>query len=243
VRELYRVLEVEPTADFETIRESYRRLLKRYHPDSGGSGANEAKLDAVVDAFRRISTLRGAHRSRPRRRAGAAGRTDARGSGRARADARATTGRARAHTRAATGRAGAGTGGPDAAGDTPDVFGLGKMLLESPVARTRAFAARRLGSAGRRSAYAYLKKGLADPNEHVVVACVRAIGKLGVLQAAPDFSTLFHTGSEVIRRTIMEAAAEIRRPEVFRNLILVGLEDEDARVRRLALRLFVELER
>ncbi|MFO7782106.1 MAG: J domain-containing protein, partial [Spirochaetia bacterium] len=37
MRELYRVLEVEPTADFETIRESYRRLLKRYHPDSGGA--------------------------------------------------------------------------------------------------------------------------------------------------------------------------------------------------------------
>ncbi|MFP4373527.1 MAG: DnaJ domain-containing protein [Spirochaetaceae bacterium] len=57
VRELYRVLEVEPTADFDTIRESYRRLLKRYHPDSGGSNADAAKLDSVIEAFRRVKAV------------------------------------------------------------------------------------------------------------------------------------------------------------------------------------------
>ncbi|MBN2735422.1 MAG: J domain-containing protein [Spirochaetales bacterium] len=31
--QIYRILEVEPGADFETIKKSYRRLLKLYHPD------------------------------------------------------------------------------------------------------------------------------------------------------------------------------------------------------------------
>lgn len=72
MRELYRVLEVEPTADFETIRESYRRLLKRYHPDSGGAAADPAKLDCVIEAFRRVKAVH------PWRRASTARTTDAR---------------------------------------------------------------------------------------------------------------------------------------------------------------------
>jgi hypothetical protein len=41
----------------------------------------------------------------------------------------------------------------------------------------------------------------------------------------------------------METVAEINRLQLFRNLILAGLEDDAAPVRQRALKLFMKLER
>jgi curved DNA-binding protein CbpA len=218
VRDFYRVLEVDPNADFDTIRESYRRLLKRYHPDSGGRAADPAKLDRVVEAFRRISSLRGAER-RPRKQHTA--RRHATGT-------RPSARRRDTRTNRDTG---------------PDVFSLGGMLTGSPDARTRAFAARRLADSGRRSAYPYLRRGLSDENRQVVLACLEAIGRLKVAQSAGDLSAVFHSSDVRTRRAVIRTVAEIDRLELFRNLILAGLEDEDPAVRRDAVRLFVKLDR
>lgn len=46
-REAYEVLGVEPGASREEILEAWRRLIKRVHPDSGGSAFLSAKLNAA----------------------------------------------------------------------------------------------------------------------------------------------------------------------------------------------------
>ena len=261
MRELYRVLEVDPSADFDTIRESYRRLLKRYHPDSGGPAADPTKLDRVVEAFRRISSLQAAHRQATRRHSSGPRQSTRRRDGGTRG---APGGRAPSGGPESAGRAGAGgAGGPStgsrtgeaAAGraggrDTrthrqtgPDVFSLGGMLTGSPDARTREFAARRLADTGRRSAYPHLRRGLKDGNRQVVLACLEAIGRLRVAQSAGDLSAVFHASDPRIKRAVIRTVSEIDRLQLFRNLILAGLEDEDPTVRRDALRLFVKLDR
>lgn len=215
MRELYRVLEVEPTADFETIRESYRRLLKRYHPDSGGVASDPGRLDRVVDAFRRLSRIHGS------------GRTAVRPSA------------------AERGAAGADMG-PRASSNTAensDLSSLAELLLSSFEPASRAFAARSLGNLGKRSAYPYLRRGLRDENDTVVISCVRAIGRLHIAQSSGDLSATFYGAGVEVKCAVMEAVAEIDRLHLFRNLILTGLEDEDPAVRKRALRLFLKLNR
>lgn len=208
MRELYRVLEIEPTADFQTIRESYRRLLKRYHPDSAGIAADPGKLDRVVDAFRRLSEIHSSDRRPVRRSAGAETHSGA----------------------------GERTG-------PPEVSALGEMLVSSVGASTRAFAARSLGNSGKRGAYPYLRRGLRDQNETVVISCIRAIGRLHIAQSAGDLSAAFRGGGVDVKCAVMEAVGDINKLHLFRNLILTGLEDGDPDVRKRALRLFLKLER
>ena len=50
-------------------------------------------------------------------------------------------------------------------------------------------------------------------------------------------------GTSEMRRVVMETVGEIDRLQLFRNLILAGLEDADSSVRQRALKLFMKLER
>lgn len=235
MRELYRMLEVEPTADFDTIRESYRRLLKRYHPDSGGEHADRAKLDSVIEAFCRVKAVHPRQRRTP---AGAAspGRT-------ANAGGTATPAAGARRTGAGTASPGRTTGATAGAGRAQDLFSLGRMLTSGPSTSTRTFAARSLGNLGKRSGYAFLKQGLRDREEQVVISCLRSIGRLKIAQSAGDLSAVFQRGTSEMRRVVMETVGEIDRLQLFRNLILAGLEDADSSVRQRALKLFMKLER
>jgi curved DNA-binding protein CbpA len=47
--EAYRVLGLAPGASLEEVREAYRRLMKRVHPDLGGSSALAAMLNAAKE--------------------------------------------------------------------------------------------------------------------------------------------------------------------------------------------------
>lgn len=46
----YRVLGVEPTADFATIQAAYRRLMREHHPDRTGAGDDD-QAQAINAAF------------------------------------------------------------------------------------------------------------------------------------------------------------------------------------------------
>ncbi len=51
VRNHYQVLQVAPGASQAEIEQAYRRLLKRYHPDTGGSTASVERFTAVRAAW------------------------------------------------------------------------------------------------------------------------------------------------------------------------------------------------
>jgi len=48
----YRVLQVIPEAEPEVIRAAYRALARKYHPDTGGSEAQMAVLNAAWETLR-----------------------------------------------------------------------------------------------------------------------------------------------------------------------------------------------
>jgi len=54
-KDLYQILNVDPTADLETIRVAYRNLAKRYHPDIYPSPDAKARMQEINDAYRTLS--------------------------------------------------------------------------------------------------------------------------------------------------------------------------------------------
>ncbi len=67
IRSAYRTLGVKPKASNEAVRNAYRRLMNRHHPDKLGAADEEAmeqarqRTLAVRDAFERIRRRRGMH--------------------------------------------------------------------------------------------------------------------------------------------------------------------------------------
>jgi molecular chaperone DnaJ len=54
--DLYAVLEVEPTASLEELKRAYRRLARKYHPDSNsGDATSEAHFKEVSQAYEILS--------------------------------------------------------------------------------------------------------------------------------------------------------------------------------------------
>ncbi len=47
--EAYRILGLEPGASIGEVRDAYRRLMRRVHPDLGGSDALAALLNAAKE--------------------------------------------------------------------------------------------------------------------------------------------------------------------------------------------------
>ena len=52
--DLYASLELEPGAGREAIKRNYRRLSRRYHPDSGGSKQDEDTFIRITQAYQRL---------------------------------------------------------------------------------------------------------------------------------------------------------------------------------------------
>lgn len=55
-RDYYEVLGVSRDADENTIKKAYRKLAKKYHPDTGGnSSGEEEKFKEVTEAYAVLS--------------------------------------------------------------------------------------------------------------------------------------------------------------------------------------------
>lgn len=52
VKDSYKILELEEGCSLDDIRNSYRNLAKKYHPDSGSSTADPEAFIKVEDAYR-----------------------------------------------------------------------------------------------------------------------------------------------------------------------------------------------
>lgn len=204
-RELYRILEISSEASTEELKEAYRRLVKRYHPDLTGDGGSGKKLAEIVNAYKTLK-IDGRRRSvvdfPVRERSG-------------RSDFKPET----------------------------NVFKLGELLEKGKTTGIRAFAARSLGNSGKKSAYAFLRKGLNDPDDLVVKTSVEAVGKLKVRQSAGELSGVFSRGSAEIKEAVLEAIRRIGLDDRFRNVILCAMRDGDPKIRKSALDMFVEYKR
>ena len=54
-KDYYRILGVQSTATPEQIKESYRKLAKKYHPDSRITGAEKSEYEPNSDLFRDVN--------------------------------------------------------------------------------------------------------------------------------------------------------------------------------------------
>ncbi|MBN2051543.1 MAG: DnaJ domain-containing protein [Spirochaetales bacterium] len=124
--------------------------------------------------------------------------------------------------------------------DDYDISRLGGMLLYSGSSEQRAFAAKKLGNSGKKSAYVYLRKALSDKNSLVVRSSVEAIGKLRIQQSAGDLSCAFSHGEADTKLEILKALEAIGITGGFTNILLQAMRDPAPRVRRKGLSLFAE---
>jgi curved DNA-binding protein CbpA len=122
-----------------------------------------------------------------------------------------------------------------------DIHSLGKLVCEGKVAEMRAFAAKRLGFSGKRSAYPYLKKALFDESEMVVLAAVEAVGRLGIVQSAGELSSLFSRANRRVRIAILDAVESIGRRQGFSPILVLGMKSEDREIRSRSLSIFARL--
>ena len=51
LKDYYRILEIEPKADLESIKKAFRSQASRYHPDVNASPDARDKFEDVVEAF------------------------------------------------------------------------------------------------------------------------------------------------------------------------------------------------
>lgn len=49
--DLYALLDVEPDANFVEIKKAYRKLCKKYHPDSGEDSISPTMFKLIQNAF------------------------------------------------------------------------------------------------------------------------------------------------------------------------------------------------
>lgn len=122
-----------------------------------------------------------------------------------------------------------------------NIFNLGKMAVQSKNIQLRVFAVKKLGNSRQKSAYAFLRKALFDPQEEVVLAAVAAIGNLKVLQAAGDLSAVFSRGSGKVKLEVLKTVGKISsRGSTYTNILLLAMTDGDLSIRSTALHLFLK---
>ncbi|KAM5154913.1 dnaJ homolog subfamily C member 28 [Callospermophilus lateralis] len=54
IREYYRLLSLDEGCSADDVRESFRKLAKKYHPDSGSSTADSATFVRIEEAYRKV---------------------------------------------------------------------------------------------------------------------------------------------------------------------------------------------
>lgn len=258
--EMYKVLGVRHGASMEEIKDAYRRLVKKYHPDLTQTAASGLKLGRVIEAYKTLSV---ATRRRnlvdfpgnpacerkpppppPGRPPGKSGAGAGSGTG-AGAGAGASGGAGR--------RGGNGSGGgrgsrtQAAAGgaqrEKGDIFSLGKLLETGKTIGMRAFAARSLGNSGKKTAYAFLRKALYDPSDLVVKAAVDAIGNLRISQSYGELSAVYVKGNREIREAVLYCVRKIGVHGGFRDIVENAQRDPDVFLRNTARRMSMETDK
>jgi hypothetical protein len=213
-RRCWRILGLKPGTDRDTLKKTYRDLVKKYHPDLGGSSADARRCIGITTAYQELIAILPPEPPR---------RDTQRQS--AQKDNNATPSHTASRTEHREHR-------------MPGTEELMTIVRTSRFASQREFAVRTLANSGRRTVYPALKAALYDDSDRVIAAAVAAIGKLRILQAGGELSAVFHRGTPEIRMTVLETIASYPSLSPFRNIIRAGLIDPDRLVRRTALEMY-----
>jgi curved DNA-binding protein CbpA len=114
------------------------------------------------------------------------------------------------------------------------VFITGEILSGNNTDRRKLQAINTLIALKRKSAYPFLKRALYEGSEPIVLASIAAIGKLKIIQAGPELSSLMCSGSVKIRLAVLDAIAGIGRNNLYTGIVNMALRDNDSSVRRQA---------
>ena len=216
---MYETLGLAPGATPEQIRSSYRALVKACHPDISGEAGDAVRLDAVVSAYRELSRRITNCLPFPGDRPHSSPSEGNRPSGRSHPTPGAT------------------------AAERTNIAELCRMAADGRTASVRLFAVKQLGRSGRRTVYPSLRIALYDSETAVVCAAVEAVVRLDIRQAIGELGAVFMRGDLTVRRCVLSAIANARRPEVYRSVVFSALKDSDAMIRRAALGVFADIER
>lgn len=111
------------------------------------------------------------------------------------------------------------------------VFLAGEILKGSYSDRQKMQAIDSLVALKRKSAYPFLKIALYENSHPIVLASIAAIGKLKIIQAGPELSSLMCSGSIKIRKEVLETIGVIGNKSLYRAIINMALRDRDKQVR------------
>lgn len=93
-----------------------------------------------------------------------------------------------------------------------DLFALGTAAVTSTDPEERRAAVRRLGFSGKKAAYVFLRRALADKDETVAAAAVRSVADLSAYQAAGEIAALWTRSSSRVREAVLDAAETTGEP-------------------------------
>jgi len=244
-----KTLGVSAAAGTEEIKDAYRRLAKKYHPDSAGSRSHTVEFVKITEAYRNLTThapkakvidfpVRSTRPAADPFRKPQSPAESVRQPHSSRTAKPARTADPVRTARAFGIKQTPAPGKPPQTDRDTDIPALGKLLETGRQVGIRAFAARSLGNSGKKSAYAYLRKGLYDPDEIVVRSTIEAIGQLRIRQSVGELGSAFARGNASIRCSILAAVERIGLSEVCKPILLAGMRDSDPEVRSRSLRLF-----
>ncbi len=116
-----------------------------------------------------------------------------------------------------------------------DLFALGTAALTAQDPEERRAAVRRLGFSGKKAAYVFLRRALADADESVAAAAVRSVADLSAFQAAGEIAALWTRASPRLRLAVLDAAETTGEALFSPALKLASVETgiEALRARRL----------
>jgi HEAT repeat protein len=104
----------------------------------------------------------------------------------------------------------------------------------------RLVAVHRLRDFKSRAAFPYLRRALADADENVAVAAIKALAGTGVQEAATELAVVIARGSVKMKRAAVTALEQIGGVGI-KSAVLVGMRDDDPVVRRTCIRLYAQL--
>jgi curved DNA-binding protein CbpA len=115
-----------------------------------------------------------------------------------------------------------------------DLFSLGSVALSASEPELRRAAVRRLGFTGKKAAFVFLRRALADVDEGVVAAAVRAAADLSAFQASDEIAALWLRSSPALKRLVLDVA-ETTGEALFGPALAIAASEggpEAARARR-----------